>query len=113
MKHCRLYFLLLSIVVCAACSPKVVKVDATKPTVPVNPNTAPTNPYAATNSFYMVKADSLLGIAKQELPAMLVDSTGKAIPSDWVASVNFGIRKANYVIIHYTAQDSIPQTLKT
>jgi N-acetylmuramoyl-L-alanine amidase len=43
----------------------------------------------------------------------LVDSTGKAIPSDWVASVNFGIRKANYVIIHYTAQDSVPQTLKT
>jgi N-acetylmuramoyl-L-alanine amidase len=27
--------------------------------------------------------------------------------------VNFGIRKANYVIIHFTAQDSVQQTIRT
>ena len=33
--------------------------------------------------------------------------------SEWVGTVNFGIRKPNYVIIHFTAQDSVQQTLKT
>ncbi len=43
-----------------------------------------------------------------------MDSTGLiATPSEWVGSVNFGIRKANYVIIHFTAQDSVQQTIKT
>ncbi len=45
---------------------------------------------------------------------MLYDSTGAiAVPSEWVASVNYGIRKANYVMLHYTAQDSVQQTLRT
>lgn len=102
MKNFHPYLFLLAVAVFASCSPKVVK-PVVKP-----------NPYAATNKFYTMKADSLLGIAKLELPAMLYDSTGTAaIPSEWVGTVNFGIRKANYVIIHFTAQDSIQQTLKT
>lgn len=44
---------------------------------------------------------------------MLKDSSGMDIPSDWVGTVNFGIRKPNYVIIHFTAQDSLGQTLRT
>src|SRR5882757_7012579 len=50
---------------------------------------------------------------KQEQPAALADSTGVLIPSEWVGTVNFGIRKPNFVIIHFTAQDSVQQTLKT
>src|SRR5882757_1097557 len=50
---------------------------------------------------------------KQEQPAALADSTGAVIPSEFVGTVNFGIRKPNFVIIHFTAQDSVQQTLKT
>jgi len=35
------------------------------------------------------------------------------IQSEWVGTVNFNLRKPNFVIIHHTAQDSLKQTLKT
>jgi N-acetylmuramoyl-L-alanine amidase len=35
------------------------------------------------------------------------------IVSEWVGTVNFNLRKPNFIIIHHTAQDSIQQTLKT
>lgn len=35
------------------------------------------------------------------------------IISEWVGTVNFNLRKPNFIIIHHTAQDSIQQTLKT
>jgi N-acetylmuramoyl-L-alanine amidase len=35
------------------------------------------------------------------------------IKSDWVSTVNFNLRKPNYIIIHHTAQDSLQQTLRT
>jgi N-acetylmuramoyl-L-alanine amidase len=35
------------------------------------------------------------------------------ISSEWISSVNFNLRKPNFVIIHHTAQDSLAQTLKT
>lgn len=44
---------------------------------------------------------------------MLVDSTGAQVPSEFVGTVNFNLRKPNYVIIHFTAQDSLGQTLHT
>ena len=77
------------------------------PTIPVVPVPL------TTKQFYSLKKDSLLNIVKQEQPLMLQDSTGAIIPSEWVGTVNFGIRKANYVMIHYTAQDSIQQTMRT
>lgn len=33
--------------------------------------------------------------------------------TEWVGTVNFNLRKPNFVIIHHTAQDSLQQTLKT
>ncbi len=93
MKHCRLYLLLLSFVAFAACSPK--------------------GPYALTNKVYKDKTKTFTETIKQEQPAALTDSMGMAIPSEFVGTVNFGIRKPNYVIIHFTAQDSVQQTLKT
>lgn len=68
------------------------------------------NPYAATNKVYRRQAKTL---AKQLLaqPTLLADSL-PATPY-WVGTVNFNLRKPNYVIIHHTAQHSTEQTLKT
>jgi N-acetylmuramoyl-L-alanine amidase len=93
MKNYCLYLLLICIAVISACSPK--------------------GPYALTNKVYKDKTKDFTETIKQELPAALADSTGAVIPSEFVGTVNFGIRKPNYVIIHFTAQDSVQQTLKT
>jgi N-acetylmuramoyl-L-alanine amidase len=62
---------------------------------------------------YKSQIDSFLDIAKQTQPTMLVDSAGTPIPADFVGTVNFNLRKPNYVIIHHTAQDSLAQTIRT
>jgi N-acetylmuramoyl-L-alanine amidase len=74
---------------------------------------SPKGPYAVTNKYYSDKADSFARMLKLQQPAMLTDSAGVAIPSDWVGTVNFGIRKPNYVIIHFTAQGSLNETIHT
>jgi N-acetylmuramoyl-L-alanine amidase len=93
VKHGHLYLLLLCVLVLAGCSPK--------------------GPYAVTDKFYADKTKSLVATIQKQLPDSLADSTGMLVPSAWVGTVNFGIRKPNYVIIHFTAQDSVQQTLKT
>ena len=35
------------------------------------------------------------------------------ISTEWIGTVNFNLRKPNFIIIHHTAQDSLKQTLKT
>lgn len=35
------------------------------------------------------------------------------ISTEWISTVNFNLRKPNFIIIHHTAQDSLAQTLKT
>jgi len=35
------------------------------------------------------------------------------IKTEWISTVNFNLRKPNFIIIHHTAQDSIQQTTKT
>jgi N-acetylmuramoyl-L-alanine amidase len=114
-KYYRVCLIVGVAVMLGACSPKVappVVVAPTSVNEPVIPGAV--GPYDVTNQYYIDKTDSLLAIAKQKLPALLCDSNGiQSFPSEWIGSVNFGLRKANYVIIHYTAQDSIPQTLKT
>ena len=122
MKQYRFCLPLLLVVLIAACSPKVVTHSVPNGGV-INPitvkppitdsNIMPGNPYAVTNLFYINKTDSLLALAKKQVPVMLLDTPNAPIPSQWVGSVNFGIRKPNYVIIHYTAQDSIQQTIHT
>jgi N-acetylmuramoyl-L-alanine amidase len=79
----------------SACSPKFV------------------GPYAATNKVYSDQADGFAKKLVLQEPAMLTDSNGITVPSDWVGTVNFGMRKPNYVIIHFTAQDSLAETLHT
>jgi len=74
---------------------------------------SPKGPYALTNKVYSDKAKAYVKAIQTQQPDSLTDSTGRQIPSDWVGTVNFGIRKPNYVIIHFTAQDSLQQTLHT
>ena len=38
---------------------------------------------------------------------------GNGIKTEWIGTVNFNLRKPNFIIIHHTAQDSIQQTIKT
>ncbi len=73
---------------------------------------SPRGPYALTNKSYKHQTDSVVKVIEQEQPETLSDSAGP-IPSSFVGTVNLNARKPNYVIIHFTAQDSAAQTLKT
>lgn len=72
-----------------------------------------TNPYAVTNRQYRQQTKILAKSLRQEGTFALSDSLGRPIPTYWVGTTNFGLRKPNYVIIHHTAQKSTAQTLKT
>lgn len=68
------------------------------------------NPYAATNKVYRRQARQL---ARQlQAPPLNPADSLPATPY-WVGTVNFNLRKPNYVVIHHTAQNSTEQTLKT
>src|SRR6478736_2407996 len=73
---------------------------------------ASTNPYAASNKKYKEQAKQL-GKMISRIPADSILSDSMKIPSQWVGTTNFGLRKPAYVIIHHTAQKSCEQTLKT
>ncbi|WP_255547682.1 N-acetylmuramoyl-L-alanine amidase [Mucilaginibacter sp. dw_454] len=111
------YVLLLAFALfIAACSPKVNKPGGTTNITTAEGKKIPVvrGPHFSTDSIYTVKSDSLIGLVRQQQPSVLMDSTGLIqTPSEWVGSTNFGIRKANYVIIHFTAQDSVQQTIRT
>jgi N-acetylmuramoyl-L-alanine amidase len=64
--------------------------------------------YAATNKSYKKQAAAYAKIIKQY---PLKDSTNTN--ANFVGTTNFNMRKPNFVIIHYTAQNSCEQTLKT
>ncbi len=71
-----------------------------------------TGRYAATEKVYAKKAKEFAKIysefpAEHQLEKIGVDD------KEWVASVNFGMRKPNYVMIHHTAQNSTEQTIRT
>jgi N-acetylmuramoyl-L-alanine amidase len=63
------------------------------------------SPYGPSNKVYKKQVKELTNTIR----AIPVNPSG----DDFVGTVNFGIRKPNYVIIHHTAQQSTDQTLKT
>lgn len=72
-----------------------------------------TSKYAATEKIYKDKAKAFSKIIATIPPiGQQIDSLDPAVQS-WVGSVNFGIRKPNFVIIHHTAQNSTQQTINT
>jgi len=68
------------------------------------------NPYTTTNKVYKRQARDLAQQLRAQ-PTLLADSLPPA--PYWAGTVNFNLRKPNYVIIHHTAQHSTEQTLKT
>ena len=67
-------------------------------------------PYYTTNLYHNKTLDSLILLFKQKINSKNIDTN---IEINWVGTVNFGLRKPNFVIIHHTAQNSCEQTLKT
>lgn len=71
-----------------------------------------TGKYAATEKIYKKKAAEL-SLQYKDVPVTSQLEKINSANKEWVASINFGIRKPNYVMIHHTAQDSLAQTIKT
>jgi N-acetylmuramoyl-L-alanine amidase len=102
-----------------------------------------TNPYKKSEKVYDTQMNSLKEtISRKEAvpltsePAIIIDSIAyryknqllnykdtlsrtdtnilpNGIVSEWVGTVNFNLRKPNFIIIHHTAQDSLQKTLRT
>ena len=69
--------------------------------------------YAKTDKIYKDQAKIFAKMVASMPPENQVIDSLNADRQSWVGSVNFGIRRANFVIIHHTAQDSTAQTLLT
>jgi N-acetylmuramoyl-L-alanine amidase len=72
-----------------------------------------TNKYAATNKIYKEQA-TVFGNTLKAMPPL--DQTIPVMSRDsqfFIGSVNFGIRKPNFIILHHTAQVSTDQTIRT
>ena len=72
-----------------------------------------TNKYAASEKVYKKQAKEFANTIKTTPPLNQEITTVGLKEQAWVGSVNFGIRKPNFVILHHTAQNSSDQTLKT
>lgn len=71
-----------------------------------------TSKYAATDKVYKKMAEGFANTIKAFPPeGQQVDSLNNE--QYFVGTVNMGIRKPNFVMIHHTAQDSLAQTIKT
>jgi N-acetylmuramoyl-L-alanine amidase len=69
--------------------------------------------YAVTNKVYKQQAKSFAETIQAFPPEnQRIDSLGEGLQS-FIGTVNFGIRKPNFVIIHHTAQSSMDETIKT
>lgn len=66
--------------------------------------------YAVTNKSYKKQVKHY---ARLLVEYPLKDSGGLNYASDWVGTTNLSMRRANFVIIHHTAQNSCEQTLQT
>ena len=64
--------------------------------------------YAATNKSYKKQVKAFAKTLRQYPLKDSIKTSG-----EWVGTTNLGMRKANFVIIHHTAQNSCDQTLKT
>ena len=72
-------------------------------------NSCSSNKYAATNKVYKKQAKAFAKELRKQPAA--IDSAMMA--EQWVGTVNFGLRKPNFVIIHHTAQNACDSTLRT
>lgn len=69
--------------------------------------------YAATNKIYKDQSATFAHTIASFPPVnQRIDSLSEEQQS-FIGTVNFGMRKPNFVILHHTAQDSLAQTIKT
>lgn len=69
-----------------------------------------TGKYASTNKVYKKQSKEY---SKLLLEYPVRDSAGLPYSAEWVGTTNLSMRRANFVIIHHTAQNSCEQTLET
>jgi N-acetylmuramoyl-L-alanine amidase len=69
----------------------------------------PGGKYYKANLLYYKMIDSLVRVIA-EFP--LQDSAGLKYASDWVGTVNMGLRRPNYVILHHTATNGFDEVLQ-
>jgi N-acetylmuramoyl-L-alanine amidase len=72
-------------------------------------NSCSNSKYAATNRSYKKQAKAYA----KELRKQPMDYDSLNMATNWVGTTNFGMRKANFVIIHHTAQTACDTTLRT
>lgn len=70
-------------------------------------------PYTTSAKLYRKQSKTLAKTIQNREAKTLSDSAGNALQSAWISTVNFNLRKPNYVIIHHTAQKSVNETLNT
>ena len=68
-----------------------------------------TGKYATANRLYFRMIDSMVKVIS-EYP--IQDSAGLSYAADWVGTPNMGLRRPNYVIIHYTATNGFDEVLQ-
>ena len=69
-------------------------------------------PYSATNKLY-AKQSKVFANRISTIPNNLIIADSLKMPGYNAYTTNFGMRKPNIVVIHYTAQNSCEQTLQT
>ncbi|WP_028297122.1 N-acetylmuramoyl-L-alanine amidase [Olivibacter sitiensis] len=69
--------------------------------------------YAATEKIYKGQAKEFAKLISTTPPTNQAFDSLQVEQKQWIGSVNFGIRRPNFVIIHHTAQDSLAQTIHT
>lgn len=69
--------------------------------------------YAATEKVYKKQAKEFSVRYKEAPVESQLEKLTTAHEKEWIGSINFGVRKPNYVMIHHTAQDSLGQTVRT
>lgn len=70
------------------------------------------NKYSHTEKIYKEKSKKFSKLYN-EAPVISQLNNIKYRNKEWIASINYGVRKPNYVMIHHTAQDSLQQTINT
>ncbi len=97
----------------------------TPPPVYVPPPSTDARPANRTRAYYKLITDSIQQVSARPLYNRMMDSLTNILrvvknpknpavnAADWNTTVNFNIRKPNFVILHHTAQTSPEQTLFT
>lgn len=70
------------------------------------------NPYRSTNRDYKRQVKSLSKVIRQ-YPLQSIRSDSMSVSPYFAGTTNLNLRKPNFVIIHHTAQNNCPQTLRT